>query len=388
MRFIPSARGIAFLLGGVILSLSFYSSLPFFWLMALFFALLPLPLIRFSSAESSIEVANTDRLIIDKASIIAKSEVQEIIPAVPVSREELAKAAYLAASLHHDQESRVILQYVEKAFPSLVERIKKESLTAQSVREGVRIAGHLYQKGSRSYMERLVADTMPHDLESADTMIARQGSTPILIAKDERIIGVIAIRQYVDAAAISLCNHLRNIEVKTVVIGCDSKLALSSIAKQVGCDEYVAEISRESKEDLIENHENKGFVVKGDKELKSIAQRIGEGRKELRQEGALSIFLLTSVAARSILLFPSLLIPFYPAMKKLDVLHLSTPLIALSSAILYNLLLTFFLVPLIGRLEARRVFTSMAANAFLWLTSGLMITVIGIKTISMLLRGF
>lgn len=375
----------------------FSLTIPAAMLAACFLALLPVPIAGLSriverGAEAELSrdgiylpggfdleaASDIDIVVIDKEEMIAKVDAYELIPAVHVSREELALAAFRTASSDSTPKGRAIVDFVTRSFPDLVQKGG--------------IGHHVYRMGSQSAIEKMIADTLTHDLESASTMITRQGSKPLVIARDERIVGLVALRESLKPEISSFIEKLRGMAVRPVMLAADGWVAATAAAKQARIEDFHAEVSEEVKHRYIENLQQQGYTVavvgegRGELPLSSIYAILIAGRKALLARGALNVFTLASTAVRSLALFPPLIAALFPVLRPLDILHLNSPRRAIISVLIYNALSLLFAAPLLWR-GFRLPTLSVRKNLVLYGLGGLALPWTVIKGIALLIGG-
>ncbi|MGB0087267.1 MAG: potassium-transporting ATPase subunit KdpB [Rhodomicrobiaceae bacterium] len=382
------------------------AAVPLTFLLALLVTLIPTTI---GALLSAIAIAGMDRLV--KANVIAKSGraveacgdvdtlildktgtitfgnrvAEELKPLPGVPMRELAEAAYLASIGDETPEGKSILEIAKKLgqpgnsvdiarfIPFSAEtRISGADLNPRGeVRKGAEDAIRAYTKIGENYqLTRIVQD------------IARCGSTPIVLAKDRRVLGVIHLKDVIKPHIRDRFQQLRKIGVRTVMITGDNPLTAAAIAAEAGVDDFLAEASPEKKLELIRKLQAEGRVVAmcgdGSNDAPALAQAdvgvamndgtqaakeaanlvdldsdptklidvVRIGKQLLISRGSLTIFSMASDVAKLFAILPALFAPIYPGLQALDVMDLQTPQRAILSVVIFNALIIAALIPL------------------------------------------
>ncbi len=382
------------------------AAVPLTFLLALLVTLIPTTI---GALLSAIAIAGMDRLV--KANVIAKSGraveacgdvdtlildktgtitfgnrmAEELKPLPGVPMRELAEAAYLASIGDETPEGKSILEIAKKLgqpgnsvdiarfIPFSAEtRISGADLNPRGeVRKGAEDAIRAYTKIGENYqLTRIVQD------------IARCGSTPIVLAKDRRVLGVIHLKDVIKPHIRDRFQQLRKIGVRTVMITGDNPLTAATIAAEAGVDDFLAEASPEKKLELIRKLQAEGRVVAmcgdGSNDAPALAQAdvgvamndgtqaakeaanlvdldsdptklidvVRIGKQLLISRGSLTIFSMASDVAKLFAILPALFAPIYPGLQALDVMDLQTPQRAILSVVIFNALIIAALIPL------------------------------------------
>ena len=330
---------------------------------------------------------DVDTLILDKTGTITFGNrmAEELKPLPGVPMRELAEAAYLASIGDETPEGKSILEIAKKLgqpgnsvdiarfIPFSAEtRISGADLNPRGeVRKGAEDAIRAYTKIGENYqLTRIVQD------------IARCGSTPIVLAKDRRVLGVIHLKDVIKPHIRDRFQQLRKIGVRTVMITGDNPLTAATIAAEAGVDDFLAEASPEKKLELIRKLQAEGRVVAmcgdGSNDAPALAQAdvgvamndgtqaakeaanlvdldsdptklidvVRIGKQLLISRGSLTIFSMASDVAKLFATLPALFAPIYPGLQALDVMDLQTPQRAILSVVIFNALIIAALIPL------------------------------------------
>ncbi len=393
-------------------------------------------LVRFNVLAKSgraVEAAgDIDVLLLDKTGTITIGDRQasEFRSVSGVQIAELAEAALLASLADETPEGRSVVTLARDKFgitqTALPDGAEVIPFTAQTRLSGVRIGDTLIQKGAVDSVLRAnpgVGDTpQASDLRRATDEIARGGMTPLAVAQDGRLLGVIALKDVVKAGVRERFAELRRMGIRTVMITGDNPLTAASIAAEAGVDDFLAEATPEDKLALIRKEQQGGKLVAmcgdGTNDAPALAQAdvgvamntgtqaareagnmvdldsdptklieiVGLGKQLLMTRGALTTFSVANDVAKYFAIIPAIFVALYPGLGVLNVMALSSPQSAILSAIIFNALIIPALVPLALK---GVTYTPMGAgpllarNLTIYGLGGLIAPFIGIKLIDL-----
>ena len=219
--------------------------------------------------------------------------------------------------------------------------------------------------------------------------IAKSGGTPLAVAKDGRLLGVIHLKDIVKGGIRERFTELRRMGIRTVMITGDNPMTAAAIAAEAGVDDFLAQATPEEKLKLIRAEQAKGKLVAmcgdGTNDAPALAQAdvgvamnagtqaareagnmvdldsnptklieiVEIGKQLLMTRGALTTFSIANDVAKYFAIIPAMFLAFYPQLRALNVMHLATPQSAILSAIIFNALIIIALIPL--ALEGRRL---------------------------------
>jgi len=252
--------------------------------------------------------------------------------------------------------------------------------------------------------------------------IAKEGGTPLAVAKDERLLGVIHLKDIVKGGIRERFAELRQMGIRTVMITGDNPLTAAAIAAESGVDDFLAQATPEDKLALIREEQAKGKLVAmcgdGTNDAPALAQSdvgvamntgtmaareagnmvdldsdptklieiVAIGKQLLMTRGALTTFSIANDVAKYFAIIPAMFVAFYPELGVLNVMHLQTPESAILSAIIFNALIIIALIPLSLRGVAYRpagAASILRRNLLIYGVSGLIVPFIGIKLIDL-----
>jgi len=373
-------------------------------------------------------------LLLDKTGTITLGNRQaaRFVPVAGVEARELAEAAQLASLADETPEGRSIVVLAKEAF-GIRERELGDAnarfapFTAQTRMSGVDMNGRVLRKGAPDAIRHLVRDaggTVPPDLDRQVEEVARDGATPIVVAADGRILGVVELRDILKEGIRERFAQLRAGGIRTVMITGDNPLTAAAIAAEAGVDDFLAEATPEAKLALIRAEQEKGQLVAmtgdGTNDAPALAQAdvgvamnagttaakeagnmvdldsnptklievVEIGKQMLITRGALTTFSVANDVAKFFAIVPAMFVAAYPQLSDLDVLRLGSPQSAILSAVIFNALVIVLLVPL--ALRGVRVRTRSAAgllrrNVLVYGLGGIIAPFAGIKLVDLVL---
>ncbi|MFC0341173.1 potassium-transporting ATPase subunit KdpB [Paracoccus niistensis] len=425
------------------------TDIPVVYLAALFVTLIPTTI---GGLLSAIGIAGMDRLV--KANVIAKSGraveaagdidvllldktgtitfgnrmADEFLPVPGVSPREVAEAAWLSSLADETPEgkSTVALAVQQYGFAegALRQGASFVTFTAQTRMSGVDLVdGTAIRKGAADAMARAFPQGGAGAAEPIVRRIAMSGGTPLLVARDGRVLGVIHLKDIVKPGIRERFADLRRMGIRTVMITGDNPLTAAAIAAEAGVDDFLAEATPERKLDYIRSEQAQGRLVAmcgdGSNDAPALAQAdvgvamnsgtpaakeagnlvdldsdptklieiVMVGKQLLISRGALTTFSIANDVAKYFAILPALFIAAYPGLAALDIMGLGTPQSAILSAIIFNALVIVALIPLALRGVRYRPASAgalLSRNLLVYGLGGLVAPFIGIKLIDMI----
>jgi K+-transporting ATPase ATPase B chain len=432
-------------------------SIPIVVLVALFVALIPTTigallsaigiagmdrLVRFNVLAMSgraVEAAgDVDTLLLDKTGTITLGNRQaaEFIPIKGVSDRELADAAQLASLADETPEGRSIVVLAKEKYGIRGRDIhqlgaKFIPFTAQSRMSGVELGKSWVRKGAvdaildflNSGSARGASATLAREINGIAESIAKSGGTPLAVAKDGKLLGVIHLKDIVKGGIRERFAELRRMGIRTVMITGDNPMTAAAIAAEAGVDDFLAQATPEDKLKLIRGEQAKGMLVAmcgdGTNDAPALAQSdvgvamntgtqaareagnmvdldsnptklieiVEIGKQLLMTRGALTTFSIANDVAKYFAIIPAMFVAFYPQLEALNIMGLATPQSAILSAIIFNALIIIALIPLALKGIAYRPIGAAAVlrrNLLVYGLGGLIVPFVGIKLIDML----
>lgn len=388
-----------------------------------------------ATSGRAVEAAgDVDVLLLDKTGTITLGNRQatEFLPVPGVSEEELASAAQLASLADETPEGRSIVVLAKQRF-NLRERDLHAlgatfvPFSAQTRMSGVNVQGRMIRKGSVDAIRRHVESNQgqfPRAFDERVESVARTGGTPLVVAEDGRILGVVALKDIVKGGIKERFSELRRMGIKTVMITGDNRLTAAAIAAEAGVDDFLAEATPEAKLALIRQYQAEGRLVAmtgdGTNDAPALAQAdvavamnsgtqaakeagnmvdldsnptklievVHIGKQMLMTRGSLTTFSIANDVAKYFAIIPAAFAATYPQLNALNVMHLTSPASAIMSAVIFNALIIVFLIPLALKGVSYKPLSASALlrrNLWVYGAGGLLVPFIGIKLIDMLL---
>ncbi len=399
-----------------------------------------------ATSGKAIEAAgDTDVLLLDKTGTITLGNrmATDFIPAEGVSVEELADAAQLSSLSDETPEGRSIVILAKEKFNIRgrdMHNLQASFIqfSAQTRMSGADIKAqdgkiHHIRKGSSEAIRTFIQTNngfYPQQIQDVVTEIARQGATPLVVAEDNKVLGVIHLKDIVKGGIKQRFAELRQMGIKTVMITGDNALTAAAIAAEAGVDDFMAEAKPEDKLRRIREEQANGHLVgmigDGTNDAPALAQAdvglamntgtqaareagnmvdldsnptklievVETGKQLLMTRGALTTFSIANDVAKYFAIIPAIATLLYVTssgiapLSILNIMKLATPESAILSAVIFNALIIIALIPLALKgvkyrpISANRV---LALNILIYGIGGIIIPFIGIKLIDILL---
>ncbi|HUB94299.1 MAG TPA: potassium-transporting ATPase subunit KdpB [Stellaceae bacterium] len=393
-------------------------------------------LVRFNvlaMSGRSVEAAgDVDTLLLDKTGTITlgNRQADEFLPLPGIDVRDLADAAQLSSLSDETPEGRSIVVLAKEKYGLRAREMAQ--LNAQFVpfsaltrMSGVDVEDHSIRKGAVDAILAYVGqqDQRPGPLMIIVERIARGGGTPLAVAKDGRILGVIHLKDIVKGGIRERFSELRQMGIRTVMITGDNPLTAAAIAAESGVDDFLAQATPEDKLKLIRDEQAKGKLVAmcgdGTNDAPALAQAdvgvamntgtmaareagnmvdldsdptklieiVAIGKQLLMTRGALTTFSIANDVAKYFAIIPAMFIAFYPQLAVLNVMRLHSPESAILSAIIFNALIIIALIPLSLRGVTYRptgAASILRRNLMIYGLGGIIVPFIGIKLIDVL----
>jgi K+-transporting ATPase ATPase B chain len=384
---------------------------------------------------------DVNTLLLDKTGTITigNRQATEFLPVGGVTAEELASAAQLSSMADYTPEGRSIAVLAKEQY-GLRERHEGElkgaefvEFTAQTRMSGIDLAdGREVRKGAASSVAQWVRDNggnPPDDLGGMVDGISAVGGTPLVVAERHngaaRALGVIYLKDIVKEGIAERFAEMRKMGIRTVMITGDNPLTAKAIADESGVDDFLAEATPEDKMALIKKEQEGGHLVAmtgdGTNDAPALAQAdvgvamntgtsaakeagnmvdldsnptklieiVAIGKQLLITRGALTTFSITNDVAKYFAMLPAMFSGAFPALAKLNILHLYSPKSAITSAIIFNALIIVALIPLALRgVRYRPASASSLLRRNLWIygVGGLIVPFVGIWAIDLVVQ--
>ena len=390
--------------------------------------------VLFKNAEALETAHNVTMAVFDKTGTITLGNrmATEFIPTAGITAGELADAAQLASLADETPEGRSIVVLAKEKY-GLRERdlthLQAEFIpfTAQTRMSGIDIVDARIRKGSMEAMQNYVSElggAFPAEVRSACENIAHQGGTPLVVAKDKQVLGVIYLKDIVKGGIKERFSELRKMGIKTIMITGDNQLTAAAIAAEAGVDDFLAEATPEAKLKMIRSYQQQGMLVAmtgdGTNDAPALAQAdvgvamnsgtqaakeagnmvdldsnptklievVEIGKQLLMTRGSLTTFSIANDIAKYFAIIPALFAATYAPLEVLNIMQLHSPQSAILSAVIFNALIIIALIPLAMKGVAYKPLGAskiLQRNLLIYGVGGIIVPFIGIKIIDVLL---
>lgn len=383
----------------------------------------------------AIEAAgDVDILMLDKTGTITlgNRKANAFIPVDGVSEQDLADAAQLSSLADETPEGRSVVILAKEKFNIRGRELSDKNMTfipftAKTRMSGVDYDGNEIRKGAADTMEKYVTESGGIYSEECDRIvkeIANKGGTPLVVAKNHKILGVIHLKDIIKQGVKEKFADLRKMGIKTIMITGDNPMTAAAIAAEAGVDDFLAEATPEGKLQMIRDFQSKGHLVAmtgdGTNDAPALAQAdvavamntgtqaakeagnmvdldssptklidiVRIGKQLLMTRGSLTTFSIANDIAKYFAIIPALFMGLYPGLSALNIMGLHSPQSAVLSAIIYNALIIIALIPLaLKGVKYREVPAGklLSRNLLIYGLGGLVAPFIFVKLIDMLL---
>lgn len=392
-----------------------------------------------ANSGRAVEAAgDVDVLLLDKTGTITLGNRQatRFIPAKGVTEQQLADAAQLASLADETPEGRSIVVLAKQRF-NLRQREMATlhatfvPFTAQTRMSGVDIGSEnnrsIRKGAANAIMQWLEIEKLQDDLHQAIDDVAKQGSTPLLVADRHQLLGVVELKDIVKGGIKERFAQLRQMGIKTVMITGDNRLTAAAIAAEAGVDDFLAEATPEMKLKLIRQYQQEGRLVAmtgdGTNDAPALAQAdvavvmntgtqaakeagnmvdldsnptklieiVEIGKQMLMTRGALTTFSIANDVAKYFAIIPAAFATTYPPLVTFNIMQLHTPESAILSAVIFNALIIIALIPLALKGIAYHAMNAgqlLQRHLLIYGLGGLIVPFVGIKLIDLLLTPF
>lgn len=373
-------------------------------------------------------------IILDKTGTVTFGNrlASEFIPVEGVTSEEIMEYSVISSLKDLTPEGRSIVELGKRlgyiADESKYTKAEFLEFSAQTKTSGVNLEdGRKIRKGSGSSIKKFVENengVIPRDLDEKVDRVSRLGGTPLVLAVDNRVLGVIYLKDTVKPGLKERFDNIRRMGIKTIMCTGDNALTAETIAKEAGIDEFVAECTPENKIEVIRREQEQGKLVAmtgdGTNDAPALAQAdvgiamnsgtiaakeaanmvdldsdptkilevVEIGKQLLITRGALTTFSIANDIAKYFAIIPAIFIIAIPQMEILNIMKLSSPTTAIISTLIFNAIIIPLLVPIALRGVAYKPMKAelmLLKNLAIYGIGGLIAPFIGIKLIDIII---
>lgn len=376
---------------------------------------------------------DVDTMILDKTGTITYGNrlAAEFYPVKGVAKEDLTDYCVMCSLMDATPEGKSTVE-LGRNFGCAIDDGAADQMdfvefTAQSKMSGVNLKdGTRVRKGASEAIKTFVKEAggiIPPDLEGIVTEVSNLGGTPLVVCVNNKILGVIYLKDTVKPGLVERFERLREIGIKTIMCTGDNPLTAAMIAKEAGVDGFIAECKPEDKIEAIKKEQAEGKVVAmtgdGTNDAPALAQAdvglamnsgtqaakeaanmvdldsdptkilevVEIGKQLLITRGSLTTFSIANDIAKYFAIIPAMFTMVLPQMQILNIMHLSTPASAILSALIFNAIIIPGLIPIAMKgvkyrpMKAEKM---LLRNMGIYGLGGIVVPFVGIKLIDLL----
>ncbi|MCX6990825.1 MAG: potassium-transporting ATPase subunit KdpB [Chlamydiae bacterium] len=342
-----------------------------------------------SADHQALEIAgNVDILIFDKTGTLTSGNkvAYELMPALGVPENEFHTACYYSSIKDLTNEGKSIIEWLQKNSPrtsdAFLADAKYVPFNSETRLSGVDLGNIQIRKGGVDCVLSFLGQSLPEDISYCVQRICERGGSPLLVASNTKILGVVFLKDQIKLGLSEKFASLRNLGVSTLLVTGDNAITAGAIAGESDIDEVIANITPQQKLQIVKDRQEQGLIVGmiGDGmndtlALKqadlSVAMHDGHlaaqqvanmidldsnpsklydivqiGKQMQITKGALTTFSLASDIAKYFIILPAILTEKFPLLAPFNILQLSSPQHAIISTVIFNTLILGFLMPL------------------------------------------
>ena len=387
-----------------------------------------------TKSGKAVETAgDIDVLLLDKTGTITigNRKATNFYPSNGVEEADFIKSAALSSLADETPEGKSILELAALQPENLIiENPTFIEFTAETRSSGVDFEGTQIRKGAYDSIKQMTEKAginFPPETKEAVEKISNNGGTPLVVLKNNKVIGVIELQDIIKTGMNERFQRLRKMGVKTVMVTGDNPLTAKFIAEKAGVDDCIAEAKPEDKMNYIKREQESGKLVAmmgdGTNDAPALAQAdvgvamnsgtqaakeagnmvdldndptklieiVEIGKQLLMTRGTLTTFSIANDVAKYFAIIPALFITFIPALQFLNIMNLHSPQSAILSAVIFNAIIIPFLIPLaLKGVEYKPIGASalLRRNLLIYGLGGIIVPFIGIKLIDLVVTIF
>lgn len=377
---------------------------------------------------------DVDTMLLDKTGTITFGNrlAAEFIPVGKAKTLDLINYAVISSLKDDTPEGKSIVELGKKLGATLepkeYEGLEFIEFTAQTRMSGINLSnGVMIRKGAYDAIKNRIEEMggeLPKDLEDEVNKVAKLGGTPLVVSVDNRVYGVIYLKDTVKPGLVERFQRLREIGIKTVMCTGDNPLTAATIAKEAGVDSFIAECKPEDKIEAIKKEQEEGKIVAmtgdGTNDAPALAQAdvglamnsgttaakeaanmvdldsdptkilevVEIGKQLLITRGALTTFSIANDVAKYFAIIPAVFTAAIPEMQAMNIMKLSTSYSAILSALIFNAIIIPLLIPIAMKgvkYKPMKSETMLLRNMLIFGLGGVIVPFIGIKIIDMVI---
>ncbi len=388
-----------------------------------------------ATSGRAVEAAgDVNTLLLDKTGTITlgNRQASEFVPGPGIAEHALADAAQLSSLADETPEGRSIVILAKERFNLRGRELADFNaefipFSATTRMSGIQVDGRSIRKGAVDAIARYLeqhGSELPSQIRSTVETIARSGGTPLVVAENDRALGVIHLKDVVKGGMKQRFDQLRAMGIRTIMITGDNPLTAAAIAREAGVDDFLAEAKPKDKMDLIKREQADGKLVAmtgdGTNDAPALAQAdvgvamnsgtqaakeagnmvdldsnptklieiVAIGKQLLMTRGALTTFSIANDVAKYFAIIPAMFAGVFPVLNALNIMHLRNSESAILSAVIFNALIIVALIPLALRGVNYRPLSAAALlrrNLIVYGFGGIIVPFLGIKLIDVII---
>ena len=387
-----------------------------------------------AKSGKAVETAgDIDIVLLDKTGTITEGNRQatQFFPVQGSTADQVARLAALASAADETPEGRSIVSLHDSQYApvSISDDAEFVPFTAYTRMSGVDFDGRRIRKGAADAIAKFVLNEggrIPSDLFPLVDEVASKGATPLVVADNAKVAGVIVLEDILKPSMKARFERLRRMGLRTVMITGDNPRTAATIAKQAGVDDFIAQATPENKLAYIRKEQAEGKLVAmmgdGTNDAPALAQAdvavamnagtqaakeagnmvdldsdptklievVEIGKQLLMTRGALTTFSVANDVAKYFAIIPALFAGTLPWLKTMDIMHLHSATSAILSAVVFNALIIPVLIPVALRgvkYQPLGADALLRRNLLIWGLGGVVLPFIGIKLIDLVMVG-
>jgi potassium-transporting ATPase ATP-binding subunit len=387
-----------------------------------------------TKSGKAVETAgDIDVLLLDKTGTITigNRKATNFFPANGINEKQFLKSIVLSSMADETPEGKSIIELAGiNPLDYKIEHPKFIKFTAETRSSGIDFQQTKIRKGASDAIRNLVekaGNHFPEETAEKVKLISSNGGTPLVVAENEKVLGVIELQDIIKPGIHERFERLRKMGIKTVMVTGDNPLTAKYIAEKAGVDDFIAEAKPEDKMNYIRKEQREGRLVAmmgdGTNDAPALAQAdvgvamnsgtqaakeagnmvdldndptklievVEIGKQLLMTRGTLTTFSIANDVAKYFAIVPALFIASIPALQGLNIMRLHSPETAILSAVIFNAIIIPLLIPLALKGVAYKPIGASALlrrNLFIYGLGGVIVPFIGIKLIDILVTMF
>jgi len=372
-------------------------------------------------------------MLLDKTGTITLGNrmAKEFLPIADLGRDAFIESTVLASLADETPEGRSILVLAKRELQVKGKDIRAPQgarfvpFTPQTRMSGIDTENRSIRKGALEAIDAFIqahGGVVPEAIQQVVDDIGTDGDTPLVVAENDKVLGVIRLRDFIKEGISQRVSHLREMGITSIMITGDNLLTALSIAAESGMDDVISDAKPETKLKAIRQYQEEGYLVAmigdGTNDAPALAQAdvgvamnagtqaareaanmvdldssptklldiVEIGKEILITRGALTTFSIANDVSKYFAIIPAIFASAYPVLGVLDIMHLASPQSAVLSAVIFNAIIIPLLIPLAlhgVKYHVKSISELLTRNILIYGLGGLVLPFIGIKLIDL-----